>query len=427
MSTSDSRGRRSGLALLRERDFSRLFFARLVSAFGTSMAFVALPFGVLELVGAESPEPVGWVIASATGSQLLFQLFGGALADRGSRQRMMVAADVLALLVQGSMAALLLTGAATVPVLMALAVLMGICFALHFPAGVGLVPLVVERSQLQPANALLSVANSTAMGLGAAAGGILAATLGAGVAIGVDALSFGLSAALVASLRPKSQPRDGSSDSLLRQVREGWREFVAHRWLWAIVLQFSVLVMGFQATFAVIGPIVAERSLGGASDWGYIAGGFGAGLLCGGVLAMRLQFARPMLVGVLCCFGLALLPYLLIGPAPLPWVIAGGFVAGVGIEMFSVFWNTALHTRVEPRAISRVSAYDAVGSMALAPVGEAFAGTLVAEIGAPSTLTLAVWMIVLPSLLVLVVPEVRQLRDATGSASYRGSTTETSR
>ena len=81
--------------------------------------------------------------------------------------------------------------------------------------------------------------------------------LGAGFAIALDAASFGVSAALVATLRPTSQPRGGSSDSLLRGVREGWREFVAHRWLWTIVLQFSVLVMGFQATYAVIGPIVA--------------------------------------------------------------------------------------------------------------------------------------------------------------------------
>ena len=120
----------------------------------------------------------------------------------------------------------------------------------------------MERSQLQPANALLSMANSAAMGLGAAAGGIIAATLGAGVAIAIDAGTFAVSAALIATLRPRPQPRGERSPGLLRDVRDGWREFVSHRWLWAIVAQFSILVMGFQATFAVIGPIVAERSMG---------------------------------------------------------------------------------------------------------------------------------------------------------------------
>ena len=426
MVTRESQGWRDGLVLLRERDFSRLFVARLVSAFGSSMVFVALPFAVLELVGSENPEPVGWVIASATGSQLLFQLFGGALADRGSRRRMMVIADVLAMSAQGAMAFLLFSGLATVPLLMGLAVVMGLAFALHWPAGVGLVPLVVERAQLQPANALLSMANSTAMGLGAAVGGIVASTIGASWAIAFDALTFALSATLVATLRPRPQPGGDASTSLLQGVREGWHEFVAHRWLWAIVAQFSLLVMGFQATYAVIGPIVADREMGGPAAWGIVAGAFGAGLLCGGVAAMQLRLSRPMLVGVLGCLLLAALPFSLVTPSPVAVVAAAGFVGGFGLEVFSVFWNTALHTHVAPEAISRVSAYDVVGSMALAPIGEAFAGSLVASIGAPSTLQIAGWLVVVPTLVVLVVPEVRQLRDATHAPGYAAARREES-
>jgi MFS family permease len=126
---------------------------------------------------------------------------------------------------------------------------------------------------------------------------------------------------------------------------------------------------------------------------------------------MQVRIRRPMLIGVLCCFLLALLPVLLMGPSPLAWVVAGGFVAGLGVEVFSVVWNTALHTHVAPEALSRVSAYDVVGSILFAPVGEAFAGTLIAAIGAPTTLRIATALIVIPTLLVLTVPEVRQLRD----------------
>jgi hypothetical protein len=252
------------------------------------------------------------------------------------------------------------------------------------------VPLVVKREQLQAANSLLSVANSTAIGLGAAAGGMVAAAAGAGWAIGTDAVTFALSAALIANLRVQAQQRVESS-SLLRDIREGWREFASHRWLWAIV---------------------AVRSMGGVEDWGWISAAFGAGLVCGGLVAMRFHIQRPMLAGVLCCFGLTLLPYLLIDPAPVAWVAAGGFVAGLGIEIFSVFWNTALHTHVAPETLSRVSAYDVVGSMALAPVGEALAGPLVASVGAPITLQGATLLIAIPTLIVLAVPEVRNLRDA---------------
>ena len=88
------------------------------------------------------------------------------------------------------------------------------------------------------------------------------------------------------------------------------------------------------------------------------------------------------------------------------------FVAGLGFEIFSVQWNTALHTRVAPEALSRVSSYDVLGSIALVPFGEVLAGWGVESIGAPSTLLLAFAGIVVPTLAVLAVREVRELGHA---------------
>jgi hypothetical protein len=82
----------------------------------------------------------------------------------------------------------------------------------------------------------------------------------------------------------------------------------------------------------------------------------------------------------------------------------------VGFEIFSVLWNTALHTRVAPEALSRVSSYDVMGSIALVPVGEALAGLGVEALGAPTTLLLACAGIVAPTSAVLLVRDVRELR-----------------
>ena len=400
----------SRFAPLRDPAFARVFAARLISAFGTAMTPVALPFAVLEDL-AGTPRQVGLVIAAGSGAQILVQVFGGAFADRGSRKRQMVGADGLAALAQAALAALLLTGGASLDALIALQAVIGVSFALHFPAAVGLVPLVVEREKLQPANALLSIAHSTALGLGAAAGGVLAARYGAGTALAVDAASFAASALLVAGVRTRPQARSAAA-SLLAELRAGWREFTSHRWLWAIVLQFTVMTTGWFGTFAVVGPIVADRSLGGAGAWGAIAAAFGFGLVSGGLLMLRAHFERPMLVATLTCFGGALLPLLLLAPSPLAWIAAGAFVAGMGFEVFSVLWNTALHTRVAPEALSRVSAYDAVGSIALVPLGEVLAGFGVEALGAPHTLLWAAAAIVVPTALVLLVPEVRHFRNA---------------
>src|SRR5258705_6952365 len=171
----------SRFAPLRDPNFARVFAARLISAFGTPMAPVALPFAVLEdLHGAA--RDVGLVIAAAAGAQVVFQIFAGALADRGSRRAQMVTGDLSAAAAQAAIALLLALHLASVPALILLEVVMGTALALQHPAAVGLVPLVVERERLQSANALLAIANSTAMGLGAAVAGILAATLRAPVA-----------------------------------------------------------------------------------------------------------------------------------------------------------------------------------------------------------------------------------------------------
>jgi hypothetical protein len=173
-----------------------------------------------------------------------------------------------------------------------------------------------------------------------------------------------------------------------------------------------VMTTGWFGTFAVIGPIVAKRSLGGADAWGVVAAGYGFGLVAGGLVALRAHFPRPMLAATFTCFGGALLPLLLVAPAPVTWIAAGAFVAGAGHEVFSVLWNTALHTRVAPGALSRVSAYDAVGSIALVPLGEVLAGFGVEAIGTHATLLWAAAAVIAPTAAVLLVPEVRHLRNA---------------
>ena len=400
----------SRLALLRDPSFARVFAARSISAFGTAMAPVALPFAVLEDLGGGARE-VGLVIAAGSGAQVLMQIFAGALADRGSRKRQMVGADTIAAGAEACIAALLLTGHATLPLLFALQLLIGVAFAFHWPAAFGLVPLVVERERLQSANALLSIANSTALGLGAAAGGFLAARFGAGTALAVDAATFAVSALLIAGVSARPQVRTVAAN-LLAELRAGWREFTSHRWLWAIVLQFTVMMIGWFGTFAVVGPVVAKRSLGGADAWGAIAAAYGFGMVAGGFVALRVHFPRPMLAATLTCFGHVLVPLLLVAPSPVAWIAAGAFVAGVGVEIFGVLWNTALHTRIAPEALSRVSAYDVVGSIALVPFGEVLAGWSVEAFGVPVTLFCAAAAIVLPTAAVLLVPEVRHLRNA---------------
>jgi MFS family permease len=117
-----------------------------------------------------------------------------------------------------------------------------------------------------------------------------------------------------------------------------------------------------------------------------------------------------MLVATLGIFLWAPLPILLTGPAALPWLFAAAFVMGMAAQLFGVLWYTTLHTRIPPDRLSRVSAYDHLGSIVLAPVGVVVAGRLYESIGGEATLWLIVAAIVVPTALVLLVPGVRTMR-----------------
>ena len=162
-------GLKAGFSLLRDGNIAKLFVAYLVTYTGTAMAPIAIAFGVLELTGSASAAAV--VIAAPTMASIVVILFGGVIADRTSRKRVIYSAELLAMSVQFAMAFALLSGAATVPLLTALMLVNGIAMAFHAPAATGLIIQLVDPASLQSANALLGTARNGAIAGGAALGG----------------------------------------------------------------------------------------------------------------------------------------------------------------------------------------------------------------------------------------------------------------
>jgi MFS family permease len=400
---------RDVLLLLRQRNFGLLFAGRCVSFLGNAMAPVALAFGVLEITG--SAAALGFVLTARMVPNILFLLAGGVIADRLPRSTVLVGSSVVSGVTQAAVAALLISGHAQIWQLVVLEALNGSSSALYYPADASVVPLTVPASELQRANALLRLGTNATMIMGAALAGVIVAAAGAGWAIAADAATFFVAAVLMAQMRAiRAAAQAGSS--FLSDLRDGWREFTAHRWLWTVVVQFSLMLVGFFGAFMVLGPIVAERDLSGASSWAAILGGQSAGLLIGGVLTLRWRPSRPLLVATIAVFGNALPIAALALTLPVGVIVAAAVVNGAGMEVFGVFWYTALHEHVAPEALSRVSAYDALGSLALSPLGLAAAGPVSQLIGVDATLWLGVALIIVPTAAVLIVPEVRNLRSS---------------
>jgi predicted MFS family arabinose efflux permease len=370
------------------------------------MVSVALAFAVLEVGGSASE--VGLVLACGTATLVVSLLAGGVVADRASRRAVMVASDLVRMMSQGIAAALLIAGAAEVWMLAALAAVTGAATGFFRPASTGLLPAVVPPEGLQRANGM----RATAMSIGEIGGplvaGVIVAAASAGWAIAGDAATFALSALLLAGLRvPRRAEREPRS--FLGDLRDGWDAFRLRTWVWTVVATTCAANVVWGA-WSALGPVVAHRDLGGAAAWGTVLAVMGAGTLVGGLVAAAGRLRRPLVVyavsGAFCAVPLAALA----AGVPVPLLALAAGVGGAALMLGNASWYATLQRHVPDESLSRVSAYDELGSAALYPVGLAIWGPVAASIGITPALWIAFAVLVVTALSPLVVPEVRHMR-----------------
>jgi MFS family permease len=394
------------LGPLREREFRLLFTGRLISFTGSTVASIALAFAVLDLTGSRSD--LGIVLAANTVPMILFLLIGGALADRLPRNAVMVGTNLVNAATQGATALLLLTHEARIWHLVALQSVAGIARAFFFPASQGIVPQTVPANLLQEANTLLRLALNATNVIGPAIGGLLVAGVGAGWAIAFDALSFVAAAAALRLMRLDPSERMPGS-TFVAEIAEGWREFSSRTWLWVVVIAFAFINACWMGGVNVLGAAVAKFELGGARSFGVIMGAESAGLVLGGLLMLRWRPRRLLLVG---CISTVLLAPMLVLFAAVPHTFSialAAIAAGFGVEIFGVCWDTAVQQHIPQRALSRVYAYDMLGSVAFIPIGLAVAGPLADGIGQDATLYGFAGVILAGCLFMLASRDVRTM------------------
>jgi len=387
------------VGVLRYREFRLLYVGQLVSLLGDGVFVVALSFAVLSETGSEAG--LGIVLAAGSLPLVGFVLVGGVWADRLSRRRVMLGADFARMLVQGVLAGLVLSGHAPVGAFVVLYGLYGVAMAFFSPASTGLVPETLPAAELQRANGLLAMTRSVTGIVGAALGGVLVAVLGAGTAIAVDSVSFAVSVLALALMRTRPPSREDEPRAFRRELAVGWREVRRRRWVWMTILNASLFLMLYVAPFEVLGPIVSRDSLGGALSWGLISASFAAGMALGGVVLMRTTLRRPMVVAASIFLVTGLSPLLLAAAAPVGLICAAYVAEGVGVGIFLTTWETALQREIPERVLSRVSAWDWMGSLAGMPLGFALTGPLLALVGVNATLygmaacavALTIWML----------------------------------
>jgi MFS family permease len=397
---------REALAPLRLAPFRLLFAGRATAYLGNAIAPIALAFAVLDLTG--SATALGVVLAARSVPQVLLMLVGGVWADRLPRHLVMVGSNLLSAATQAAVAVLLLTGTAQLWHLFVLEAINGAASAFLLPAAAGLTPQTVPAELLQPANALLRLGLNGALIGGSSVAGVLVATVGSGWGMAADALTFAIGAVFLGRLRlPRGERVE--TTNMLADLVAGWQEFRSRTWVWTIVAAFGVINMAYVAGFSTLGPVVADRTFGRAT-WGFVLAAGTAGMVVGGLLALRMRPARPLRLGTVAV--LLEVPFLfLLADVPVTAVLlVTSFLGGIGFETFGVYWEFSLQQHVPQQVLSRVASYDALGSFVFIPVGQVVAGPLAGALGLAPTIRGAAVVILVTTLAALAVPDVRRLR-----------------
>jgi MFS family permease len=416
------------LRVLRHRDFRLLWTGQGASVIGDGIVVVALALYVVGLTG--SATDLGVVLAAYSVPLVVFLLIGGVIADRLPRHRVVIVTDLVRFALHGLLAILIVAGVVRIWQIVLIGVLFGSAEAFFRPAASGLVPQTVPEDEIQEAGAVMATTSNLAEFAGPALATALVLGISPAAAFGLDALTFLVSAALLARITPRrrelDEPSPAASEapaSILADLRAGFAEVRSRAWIWATLSAFCVALFFVLAPWFVLGPIVAREQYDDIAVFGVLSAVFGAGMVAGALAGIRWRPRYPMRQAMtfvlLFPIGIGLfaagLPLALVGPAI--------WVSGLGVALFDVWWLTALAERVPPDKLSRVTSYDWMMSLALVPIGYVAAGPLADALGASNVL-LGGAAVALVALSAGLLPRETRMLERLGEAPPRRPHTE---
>ena len=375
---------------LRYPDFRWLLSALAVSQIGDWLYNLALV--VLVYDRTHSALWAGVTTAARVVPVVVLGPLGGVLADRFDRRRIMIVCDLARM---GLMVVLAAIAAFRLPIVLApvIAAAATAAAAPYIPCVAAVTPRVVEDADLPGANAARSAVTSAGIILGPALGGVLLILGSPASAFGLNALTFGLSALAVLSIRADGdtnpfRPRRAADrpDGLLRQVAQGAAALRAHRTALRLIGADTVCSVLYGAQTVLL--LMVSRQVGlGAQGYGYMFAAIGAGGLAGTALAGRAsRSSRPYLVQA-AALGAAGLPTLLLAVVRWPAVaivLAG--LTGLGAMLVEILTDTTLQRTLDEDVFGRAYGLAYPASIAGIVVGSVIAPGLAALLGASGAL-----------------------------------------
>lgn len=397
------------LPLGRNHDFRILLTSQAVSALGDAVSFTALPLLVLALTG--SGLMMGIVGALSMLPDLFIGMVAGAYADRSDRKRMMFLADLGRALLTALIPLSVILGGPTMTVILIVTAPMSILRAFFLAGYTASVPILVGRSQLARANSIFEAVYSFGYIIGPAIAGFLAATIGPGPTLAIDAASFALSSfALALMRRDLRAPSDRAETSIVADIREGI-DFIVHHPILRPMIVFWALVNIALAPLVAALTVHITRDLGqDETVLGLVLTAYGIGTVVGALSTARFsrRAVAPFLLGGTLTTGLLLTVVSRVELIPV--LLFAASIAGAAQSVVLVTYLTA-RTNMSPDALlGRIGSTARTLSLGLQPVGLLVGGALI-DLTDGST-TIAVMGAILIGL-TLVFSPVSALRRAT--------------
>jgi len=394
--------------VLAHKYVKRLFIARFISNFGNGMGPIALAFGILALPNG-SANMLGFVLGTTTVVFLLMAPFGGVIADKYGRARMVGLTDMAAGAVLFIQVFYFAKGDVPLAILLITNGFFGLMWGIFWPAFSGLMPAVLPEEGLQKGNALNAFMTNAGVISGAAVAGILIDIFGVAFTLAIDAASFFISGLMIFTFRHLTPRAQKTENTMLDDLVHGWKIFLSFRWIVIIVGAFSFIVMCWAAAENVLGPLIALEHFNGAKSWSFVISAESAGLIVGSLIAIKVKPKYPMRFLMISSFTITFYIWSLAKPQSLLMIAFGAFLFGITLDLWGTLWSTALQRKVPRDSLSRVSAFDAMGSMMFRPVGLAIAAPLSTLVGIENFLQILAAITVVAIVVPLLDPQVRNM------------------
>ncbi|MCI4365118.1 MAG: MFS transporter [Thermoplasmata archaeon] len=395
---------------LRNPAFRNLFASSTTSALGSALSLVSVSWIVYHYTG--SALDIAYLGLTGIVPGVVLGLFAGVLADRYNRRSLMITADLTRMAGMGLLTVVLFASGFSFALILATMILVNCFSALFTPASQAIVPRIVARTSLEDANGLLQSSLGVAWSAGSAAGGILVVLLGAVWGLGINALTYALSAVFLFQIasglgRPLQDPSK-SSAPFRKDLSEGMGYVLKHRPIFEVGFGYmpinflSSLVTPFLVVYA------ATRFGGNAAVYGALAAALAAGAavgsLVGGRIAVRRFAGLSMGASILIESG----GYGLVAVSPsVALALLGALSAGLAIGFANTVYYATIQAIVPGEFLGRVLSIGDFGSFVAIPAGLVAGGLLIAHYGVETSFLAATVGIFLSGLVLLSLPGFR--------------------